>query len=255
MGNTSPSVEPYRANAYRQDTLSGAYLNKNKFLDKILKERCADEDSYNESWSSIIANDGSVQHLDILDDRQKDIFKTSMEIDQRWIVEHAADRQNYVDQAQSINLFFRPDTNVKYLHAVHFMAWKMGLKTLYYCRSEKIGKADKVAKKIEREVIKELDMKSIVEGKEAFRNIIYGTPTCNFCRLAKAELTRRGIEFDYIDLVEINKTAAEVTGRPVKSVPQIYLSGEYVGGYTEMMNILNNKSDSSDDSECLACEG
>ena len=166
MGNTSPSIEPYRANAYRQDTLSGAYLNKNKYLDKIIKEKC-DADAkldYNEIWSSIIANDGSVQHLDILDDWQKDIFKTSMEIDQRWIVEHAADRQSYIDQAQSLNLFFRPDVNVKYLHAVHFMAWKQGLKTLYYCRSEKIGKADKVAKKIEREVIQELDMKAIVEG-------------------------------------------------------------------------------------------
>jgi len=166
MGNTSPSIEPYRANAYRQDTLSGAYLNKNKYLDKIIKEKC-DADAkldYNEIWSSIIANDGSVQHLEFLDAWQKDVFKTSMEIDQRWIVEHAADRQSYIDQAQSLNLFFRPDVNVKYLHAVHFMAWKQGLKTLYYCRSEKIGKADKVAKKIEREVIQELDMKAIVEG-------------------------------------------------------------------------------------------
>jgi ribonucleoside-diphosphate reductase alpha chain len=166
MGNTSPSIEPYRANAYRQDTLSGAHLNKNRFLDKIIKEKC-DADAkldYNEIWSSIIANDGSVQHLDILDDWQKDVFKTSMEIDQRWIVEHAADRQNYIDQSQSVNLFFRPNVSVKYLHACHFMAWKMGLKTLYYCRSEKIGKADKVSKRIERKVIEELDMKAIVEG-------------------------------------------------------------------------------------------
>ena len=166
MGNTSPSTEPYRANAYRQDTLSGSSLNKNKYLDAIIKEKCSNDTKldYNEIWSSIIANDGSVQHLDILDAWQKDIFKTSMEIDQRWIVEHAADRQSHIDQAQSVNLFFRPDVNVKYLHAVHYMAWKMGLKTLYYCRSEKISKADKVAKKIEREVIKELDMKAIVEG-------------------------------------------------------------------------------------------
>lgn len=166
MGNTSPSIEPFRANAYRQDTLSGSSLNKNKYLDKIIREKC-DADSkldYNEIWSSIIANDGSVQHLDILDEWTKDVYKTSMEIDQRWIVEHAADRQSYIDQAQSVNLFFRPDVNIKYLHAVHFMAWKQGLKTLYYCRSEKIGKADKVAKKIEREVIKELDMKAIVDG-------------------------------------------------------------------------------------------
>lgn len=166
MGNTSPSVEPLRANAYRQDTLSGAHLNKNKWLDKIIKAKC-DEDSkldYNEIWSSIIANDGSVQHLDFLDEWQKDVFKTSMEIDQRWVVQHAADRQQYIDQAQSLNLFFRPDAHIKYLHAVHFQAWKTGLKTLYYCRSEKIGKADKVAKKIEREVIKEIDMKAIIEG-------------------------------------------------------------------------------------------
>jgi ribonucleoside-diphosphate reductase alpha chain len=87
-----------------------------------------------------------------------------MEIDQRWVIQHAADRQQYIDQAQSLNLFFRPDANLKYLHAVHFMAWKGGLKTLYYCRSEKIGKADKVSKRIEREVIKELDMKAIADG-------------------------------------------------------------------------------------------
>ena len=112
-----------------------------------------------------MSNDGSVQHLTILDDWTKDVFKTSMEIDQRWIIQHAADRQVYIDQAQSLNLFFRPDTNIKYLHAVHYLAWKSGLKTLYYCRSEKIGKADKVSRRIERDVIKELDMKAIVEGE------------------------------------------------------------------------------------------
>jgi len=168
MGNTSPSIEPYRANAYRQDTLSGSSLNKNKWLDKIIKEKCDAESKldYNEIWSSIIANDGSVQHLEFLDEWTKDVFKTSMELDQRWLVQHAADRQEYIDQAQSLNLFFRPDSNIKYVHAVHFQAWKQGLKTLYYCRSEKIGKADKVSKKIEREVIQEIDLKSLAEGNE-----------------------------------------------------------------------------------------
>lgn len=168
MGNTSPSIEPFRANAYRQDTLSGSYLNKNRYLDKIIKEICNERNDldYNDIWSSIIATDGSVQHLDFLDQITKDVFKTGMEIDQRWIVEHAADRQSYVDQAQSVNLFFRPDCNIMYLHAIHFMAWKRGLKTLYYCRSEKLAKADKVAKKIERQVIQELDLKAIVEGNE-----------------------------------------------------------------------------------------
>jgi ribonucleoside-diphosphate reductase alpha chain len=168
MGNTSPSIEPFRANAYRQDTLSGAFLNKNKYLEQILKEKCDEDKSLDidEIWSSIIANDGSVQHLDILDEWTKSIFKTSMEIDQRWIVEHAADRQNYIDQAQSLNLFFRPDVNIAYLHAVHFLAWKRGLKTLYYCRSEKLAKADKVSKKIERKIIEEIDMTKLVQGNE-----------------------------------------------------------------------------------------
>ena len=173
MGNTSPSVEPYRANAYRQDTLSGSFLNKNKFLNKVIENHLNPDpggsistEDYNEIWSSIIANDGSVQHLDILDQYTKDVFKTSMEIDQRWVVEHAADRQKYIDQAQSINLFFRPDVNVKYLHACHFLAWKQGLKTLYYCRSEKLAKADKVSKRIERDIIQEIDLKSIADGNE-----------------------------------------------------------------------------------------
>ena len=166
MGNTSPSVEPYRANAYRQDTLSGAFLNKNRHLDKVIKQLTQTEEEYNDVWSSIIANDGSVQHLDILDENQKAVFKTSMEIDQRWVIELAADRQQYIDQAQSLNLFFRPDAHIKYIHAIHFMAWKKRLKTLYYCRSEKIGKADKVSKKIERQVIKELDMVQVAQGND-----------------------------------------------------------------------------------------
>jgi len=164
MGNTSPSIEPYRANAYRQDTLSGSHLNKNKYLDVILKDKAGDK--YDEAWSSIIANDGSVQHLDYLDDWTKDVFKTAMEIDQRWVVQHAADRQEYIDQAQSLNVFFRPDSHIKYIHAVHFQAWKQGLKTMYYCRSDKIAKADKVSKRIEREVIKEIDLTALAEGNE-----------------------------------------------------------------------------------------
>ena len=172
MGNTSPSIEPYRANAYRQDTLSGSSLAKNKWLDRFIQTKLADDsglvnqNDYNDIWSSIIANDGSVQHLDILDEYQKDVFKTSMEIDQRWVIEHAADRQLYIDQSQSLNLFFRPDANIKYIHACHFLAWKRGLKTLYYCRSEKIGKADKISKRIERNIIKELDMTAIAQGNE-----------------------------------------------------------------------------------------
>jgi ribonucleoside-diphosphate reductase alpha chain len=167
MGNTSPSIEPLRANAYRQDTLSGSSLNKNKWLNRVIEKHLAgdgevvSQNEYNDIWSSIIANDGSVQHLTWMDEWTKDVFKTSMEIDQRWVIQHAADRQQFIDQAQSLNLFFRPDVNVKYLHAVHFQAWKQGLKTLYYCRSEKLAKADKVSKRIERQVIEEIDLKAL----------------------------------------------------------------------------------------------
>jgi ribonucleoside-diphosphate reductase alpha chain len=168
MGNTSPSVEPYRANAYRQDTLSGSHLNKNKWLDRLITDISNEKpaDWYNDVWSSIIANDGSVQHLDWMSEHDKEVFKTGMEIDQRWIVDHAAHRQEFIDQAQSINLFFRPDVNIKYLHAVHYQAWKQGLKTLYYCRSEKLAKADKVSKRIERQVIQELDLKALASTEE-----------------------------------------------------------------------------------------
>jgi ribonucleoside-diphosphate reductase alpha chain len=168
MGNTSPSIEPWRANAYRQDTLSGAFLNKNKYLDALIKTKCEEDSSinYDKVWSQIISNDGSVQHLKILTDYEKDIYKTSMEIDQRWVIEHASDRQKYIDQAQSLNVFFRPDANISYLHAVHFLAWKKQLKTMYYCRSEKIGKADRVSRKIERQIIQEIDMSSIASGEE-----------------------------------------------------------------------------------------
>lgn len=168
MGNTSPSIEPYRANVFRQDTLSGAHVYKNRFLEKILEKKCEElKLDINEVWASIISNDGSVQHLDWLDDYTKDVYKTAPELDQRWIIELASDRQEFVDQGQSVNIFFRPDVNIRYLHAVHFQAWKQGLKSLYYCRSDKLRKADRVGQKVERKKIEdEIDLKKLAEGDE-----------------------------------------------------------------------------------------
>lgn len=167
MGNTSPSIEPYRANCYRQDTLSGSHLNKNKHLSIVIDAHVAEHKGADaqDIWSSIIANDGSVQHLTWMDEWTKDVYKTSMEIDQRWVIQHAADRQEFIDQSQSLNVFFRPDSHIKYIHAVHFMAWKSGLKTMYYCRSDKIAKADRVSKRIEREIIKEIDLTALASGE------------------------------------------------------------------------------------------
>jgi ribonucleoside-diphosphate reductase alpha chain len=162
MGNTSPSIEPYRANVFRQDTLSGAFVYRNRFLTKRLADLGMDDD---DTWASIIAHDGSIQHLDVPEDL-KEVFKTAMEIDQRWLVELAADRQAFIDQGQSVNLFFQPNTTIAYLHAVHFMAWKQGLKSLYYLRSDKVRKADKVGAQVKRQRIEEtIDMTAIANGE------------------------------------------------------------------------------------------
>lgn len=152
-GNTSPSIEPFRANAYTQKTKTGSNLVKNKYLDKIIMSKVGHTDVYEDVWKSIIANKGSVQHLDILDDWEKDVFKTAVEINQAWIIEHASVRQEYICQSQSVNLFFPPDVNKGDLHNVHMLAWAKNLKTLYYLRSEAISRADNVASQAKREII------------------------------------------------------------------------------------------------------
>ena len=153
-GTTSPSIEPYRANAYVQKTMSGSFLVKNKYLEKLLEKKGINNDDI---WSSIVSQRGSVLHLKELSDYEKDIFKTGIEINQQWIIEHAADRQKYVCQGQSVNVFVPADVNIKELHDMHMLAWKRKLKTLYYCRSEAIKRAELVSKKVERTIIPEAD--------------------------------------------------------------------------------------------------
>ena len=153
-GTTSPSIEPYRANAYVQKTMSGSFLVKNKYLEKLLEKKGLNNDAI---WSSIVSQRGSVLHLKELSDYEKGIFKTSIEINQQWIIEHASDRQQYVCQGQSVNVFVPADVNIKELHDTHMVAWKRKLKTLYYCRSEAIKRAELVSKKVERTIIPEAD--------------------------------------------------------------------------------------------------
>ena len=141
-GNTSPSIEPFRANAYNQKTKSGSNLNKNKFLEKVLDNY---DKNTEETWKSIVVNKGSVQHLDFLSDWERMVFKTAVELNQSWVVEHAATRQEYICQSQSVNLFFPPDVSKADLHNVHMLAWAKNLKTLYYLRSEAISRADVVS--------------------------------------------------------------------------------------------------------------
>jgi len=153
-GTTSPSIEPYRANAYVQKTMSGSFLVKNKHLEKLLETKGINNDK---TWTSILANRGSVLHIKDLSDYEKDIYKTSIEINQQWIIEHAADRQEFICQGQSLNVFVPADVDIKELHDIHMLAWKRKLKTLYYCRSEAIKRAELVSLKVERTIIPEAD--------------------------------------------------------------------------------------------------
>ena len=160
-GNTSPSIEPFRANAFTQKTKSGSYLQKNKYLEQLLSVKSMNTDNV---WKDIVANKGSVQHLDILTDHEKEIFKTAVEINQSWVVEHAAERQQFICQSQSVNLFFPPDVNKGDLHNVHMLAWAKNLKTLYYLRSEAISRADNVSSQVKREIIFEQEDCLACEG-------------------------------------------------------------------------------------------
>lgn len=144
--NASPGIEPYAANSFTQKTLTGSFPVRNKNLMKLLEEKGMNNEDV---WSSIATNEGSVQHLDFLAADEKDVYKTAQEIDQRWVVEHAADRAPYICQAQSLNLFMPGNVHKRDLHRIHFDAWKKGVKSLYYCRSTSIQRSDKVSHKID----------------------------------------------------------------------------------------------------------
>ena len=138
-GGASPGIEPIAANVYSHKTLSGTFTVRNANLKKLLIEKGQDND---EVWISILNNRGSVQHLDFLTDHEKDVFKTAIEIDQRWLIDLAADRTEMIDQAQSLNVFVPADSDKKYIHDIHYSAWKKGVKSLYYCRSQSIQRAE-----------------------------------------------------------------------------------------------------------------
>ena len=239
---TSPSIEPLKANAYTHRTRAGSFLVKNKYLTKLLEEKGENNES---NWTSIITNKGSVQHLPFLTEGEKAVFRTAQELDQMWVVQHAAERQPFICQGQSVNLFFPAGAEKSYVSRVHYSAWDKGLKGLYYLRTEAKQRAENVSDKVER-----------VALAEDTRTIVYGKKNCPYCQMAKDELKLRGVQYDYIDLADIGKTAAEVTGRKVKTVPQIYIEGQYVGGWDELQNFLNKTViDQESGDECRACEG
>src|SRR5262249_15476099 len=137
-GGTSAGVEPIPANIYTHKTLSGSFAVKNPYLEQLLTEKGRNTEGV---WASILKNEGSVQHLDFLTDEEKAVFKTAFEIDQRWIVELAADRTPLICQSQSLNIFLPGDVDKWDLHMLHWMAWERGVKSLYYCRSKSVQRA------------------------------------------------------------------------------------------------------------------
>lgn len=160
--NSSPGIEPFAANSFTQKTLTGSFNVRNKNLVKLLESKGKNTEDV---WSSITINEGSVQHLDFLDEHEKLVFKTAQEIDQRWIIDLSAERQEYICQAQSLNIFVPGNVSKKYLHEIHFRAWQKGLKSLYYCRSTSIQRADKVSNKTEKHEL-EIANQQTAEGKE-----------------------------------------------------------------------------------------
>ncbi|MBR0642880.1 ribonucleoside-diphosphate reductase subunit alpha [Roseomonas hellenica] len=144
-GGASPGIEPVAANVYNHKTLSGSFIVRSPYLQKLLAKYGRDDE---ETWTSITVSKGSVQHLDFLTDQERAVYKTAFELDQRWIVEHAADRTPYICQSQSVNLFLPANIHKRDLHQIHMLAWKRGVKSLYYCRSLSIQRADTISAKV-----------------------------------------------------------------------------------------------------------
>ena len=160
---TSPSIEPLKANAYTHRTRAGSHLVKNKYLEEVLEEKGKNTDKV---WTDIITNGGSVQHLSFLNANEKDVFKTAIEIDQMKIVDQAGTRQRFLCQGQSVNLFFSAGAERKYLHTVHFNAWRRGVKGLYYLRTETTQKDENVAEKVQRDALKDYQTQELQSQEE-----------------------------------------------------------------------------------------
>ncbi|MDD9334741.1 MAG: ribonucleoside-diphosphate reductase subunit alpha [Rickettsiaceae bacterium] len=146
-GNSSPGIEPFAANSFVQKTLTGSFNVRNKYLEKLLSTKGFNNEQV---WSSIATHEGSVQHLTFLSSHEKDVFRTAYEIDQNWLIDLAADRTPHISQSQSLNVFLVGNVSKMYLNNIHFRAWKKGVKSLYYCRSTSIQRADKVSHDVKK---------------------------------------------------------------------------------------------------------
>ncbi len=171
-GGASPGIEPIAANVYNHKTLSGSYIVRNIHLKKVLAKHGRDDD---DTWTSITVTKGSVQHLDFLTDQERATFKTAFELDQRWVIEHAADRTPFICQSQSVNVFLPADVHKRDLHQIHMIAWKKGLKSLYYCRSLSIQRADTISAK----VVGQSDVMTLHKDEEVRKLVAAAPPSEN----------------------------------------------------------------------------
>lgn len=256
MLTTSASCEPEYANIYTKETRVGIFERRNPYLKKHLQELGQDTE---EVWTSIAHNEGSVSHLEFMSEHKKRVFATAFEIPQLSIVRLAADRQPEICQAQSLNLFFKPGSDINYVVACHFYAWKWGLKSLYYYRTKPEVEIETLSQALERKALKDSAKKEQKSGE----NIVYGTKICPNCNTVKRWLSDMGVEFKFVDLQLIEKTAAEVTGDPsCRSVPQVFLEGEWIGGHKEVQALYKEHLAQADnlfseekDEDCANCQG
>ena len=223
-GAFSQGVEPIDSNYFVAKQAKGTFVRKNPVLEKLFCDRGISD----LVWDEILAYKGSVQNLDCLSEEEKEVFKTARELDQFELVKQAADRQKFICQGQSLNLFVDPESDPAYIMRLHLSAWKMGLKSLYYLKSS-----------------------SLLSSRKVIPALVVTKENCPWCEKLKHLLSQEGIRFE-----EINKTQAEEKGYwdpNWKTVPQIWLYKKHIGGYSDYVS-LKSQSQESTYADCLSCE-
>lgn len=219
-GAFSEGISPVVSNIFSAVQAKATYLRKNPVLEELLETKGKNE---SEVWSSIVSNHGSVQHLNFLSDLEKEIFLTAREIDQMELIRQAGDRQPYIDQAQSLNLFVYSDIGSRELLELHIAAWKRGLKSLYYLKSQ-----------------------SLAVQKQKSSAFMITKDNCPWCAKLKEALIEQGIPF-----TEVSKDKARFFKEDWKTLPQLWIDGEYIGGYSDFMSKSQLNEEETD---CRACE-
>lgn len=228
-GAFSQGIEPIDSNFFIAKQAKGTYVRKNPVLEKLLCERGVGP----EVWDQIREDKGSVKNLSCLTDKEKEVFKTAREIDQFELIKQAADRQPFICQGQSLNLFVDPECDAAYLMRLHLSAWKMGLKSLYYLKSSSL-----------------LTKKSTSNEKtEVGKTVLITKDGCPWCVKLKDELSKDGVEFKEVALNEAKELG--IWSEEWKTVPQLYTQGKWIGGYTDYMAL---KQPAEQYGECTACE-